>query len=96
VQFEIHRASVWNPTCGKLCGMTTSRKLVFQKSDKFTGWSCTACGWAKPLPRLVESEGNPPNVETDFANHDCGKHPWEREDFGQVAARIAREATENK
>jgi hypothetical protein len=77
--------------------MTTSRKLVFQKSDKCTGWACTACGWAKPLPRLVESEGNPPNdIETDFANHDCGKYPRKREDFSQDAARIVRGATEGK
>lgn len=59
--------------------MTSARKLEFHKSAQFTGWACTACGWAKPIPRLVESGGNlPKDIETDFANHDCAKHPCER------------------
>jgi len=59
---------------------STTRKLVFQKNVKFTGWACTACGWAKPLPRMVESEGDlPKDIETEFANHDCAKHPRERD-----------------
>ena len=85
------RANVW-----KLVFMaSTTRKLVFQKNPRFTGWACTACGWAKPIPRVVESDGEPPrDIETDFANHDCAKHPRQSEDFSQSAARIVR--TENK
>ena len=61
---------------------STSRKLGFQKNPRFTGWACTACGWAKPIPRIVESEGKPPkDIETDFANHECDKYPRKREDF---------------
>jgi hypothetical protein len=78
---------------------STTRKLVFHKSVQFTGWSCTACGWAKPIPRLVEPEGiTPKDIETDFANHDCAKYPRprKREDFSQAAARIVTEATEQK
>jgi len=68
--------------------------MVFRKTETFTGWACTGCGWAKPLPRIVEPEGNPPkDIESDFANHDCAKHPREREDFSQAAVRIVREAT---
>jgi hypothetical protein len=54
----------------------TTRKLVFRKSPQFTGWACTVCGWAQPIPRLVQSGGDlPENIETDFANHECATHP---------------------
>jgi hypothetical protein len=54
----------------------TARKLVFHKSRQFTGWTCTVCGWAQPIPRLVQSGGDlPENIETDFANHECAKYP---------------------
>ena len=33
----------------------TTRKLVFHKSSQFTGWTCTVCEWAQPIPRLVKS-----------------------------------------
>jgi hypothetical protein len=61
---------------------STNRKLIFQKNPRFTGWACTACGWAKRIPRILESEGEPRrDIETDFANHDCAKHPRKGEDF---------------
>jgi len=28
----------------------TTRKLVFHKSQQFTGWACTVCEWAQPIP----------------------------------------------
>jgi hypothetical protein len=34
---------------------STSRKLGFQKNPRSRGWACTACGWAKPILRIVES-----------------------------------------
>jgi|HubBroStandDraft_6_1064221.scaffolds.fasta_scaffold147692_2 hypothetical protein len=67
---------------GTVVMASTSRRLGFQKNPRFTGWACTACGWAKPIPRIVESEGKPPkDIETDFANHECDKYPRKREDF---------------
>jgi hypothetical protein len=53
---------------------STIRKLVFHKNSEFTGWSCTECGWVKPI-HLVEPKG----TETDFANHDCSQNPRDRE-----------------
>jgi len=56
---------------------TPVRKLVFRKDPKFTGFACTACGWAKPIPRMDEARSH---IESDFANHDCSKYPFKRED----------------
>ena len=54
----------------------TTRKLVFHKSSQFTGWTCTVCEWAQPIPRLVKSGSDlPGNIETDFANDECAKYP---------------------
>ena len=54
----------------------------FSEKPSFTGWAGKACGWAKPIPRIVESDGEPPrDIETDFANHDRAKHPLKGEDF---------------
>jgi len=85
VQFEFPRGLVIDSGLWETVVVgPTSRKLVFQKNPRFTGWACTACGWAKPIPRIVESEGKPPNdIETDFANHECDKYPRKREDFSQ-------------
>ena len=51
--------------------------MIFHKRPEFTGWACTACGWAQPLPRMVPSVGDDlaRSIETDFANHDCARHP---------------------
>jgi hypothetical protein len=46
----------------------TTRRLVFNKNATFTGWSCSACGWVRPI---LQSK----DVETDFANHHCDEHP---------------------
>ena len=52
-------------------GMASSpRKLEFHKNAEFTGWSCTACGWVQPLPRIVQED-----IETEFASHECSKYP---------------------
>jgi hypothetical protein len=47
---------------------SATRRLVFHKNATFTGWSCSACGWVRPI---LESK----DVETEFANHDCAGHP---------------------
>ena len=56
---------------------SATRKLVFQKSPHFTGFTCTTCDWTQPVPRMVSPEGDvlPKSIETDFANHDCAKYP---------------------
>jgi hypothetical protein len=59
---------------------STIRKLVFHKNSDFTGWSCTECGWVRPIPHQVEPKG----IETDFANHDCSQNPRDRENTAKV------------
>lgn len=52
----------------------TTRKLVFHKSQQFTGWACTVCEWAQPIS--IKFGGDlPRSIETDFANHKCAKYP---------------------
>jgi hypothetical protein len=53
----------------------TTRKFVFHKSQQFTGWACTVCEWAQPIPRVKFGGDVPGNIETDFANHKYAKYP---------------------
>ncbi len=77
-----------------------AKKLVFAKDKNFTGWKCKGCGWAKPIGRFVESgDPVPADVQADFEAHECNLATYprsKREDFSQAAARIVREATEDK
>ena len=61
------------------------RKLVLRAENNRSVWACTACGWIKPLPRLVESG----KIQREFVEHDCLKHPLKRrgpnEDVNQAA-----------
>ena len=59
-----------------LLGMESAiRKLTFQKSPYFTGFTCSACDWTQPIPRTVDSEEDlPKSIETDFANHNCARY----------------------
>ena len=58
-----------------MTGTSATRKLTFQKSLHFTGFTCSACDWTQPTPRTVESQGDPANsIETDFANHNCARY----------------------
>jgi hypothetical protein len=74
-----------------------AKELVWKMSKDFTGWACKGCGWAKPVPRFVESGDKkvPADIQRDFDSHVCKKYPRKREDVNQVAARIVREATKD-
>jgi hypothetical protein len=59
------------------------RKLFWSNTSWLTGWSCTVCGWARPLPRCVESNDPGADIKRAFNDHDCTKYPtkirWTRE-----------------
>ena len=61
-------------------------------------WKCSNCGWARPYPQLVQNETDSRDgLLRAFVRHLCAEHPRgrrARKDVNQVAARIAREATE--
>jgi len=75
-----------------------AKELAFVRNNKLVGWVCKNCGWAQPLGRFIkEGDPIPSDVQSEFNAHDCAKYPRRRnEDASQTAARIVREATENK
>jgi hypothetical protein len=73
------------------------RKLQRYATKDTAAWICSACGWARPLPRFVQTDDPDKEMQGEFDAHKCADHPKKktREDFSQAAVRIVREATKD-
>jgi len=48
------------------------RRLLFAKSERWSGWFCERCCWNHPQPRLeAERAQVAKNIQAEFDEHSC-------------------------